>query len=703
MKENNNEQKIGHILSDYTKSWESQEDQREAAVEDMRFKTVAGSMWEDSIGRQFANRPRFEMDKISREINRIMGEYRANRISVDFRPDGGGSNDDVAEILDGMYRNDERKTNGQEAYDTAFGEALDGGMGCWRLKAKYEDEGDPENDNQVIAIEPILSAVSMIIWDPDAVIYDKSDARKCWLLHEYTPDAFKEKWPDAELNGFPGAPIDNYSARFNWFRKDVTYVAEYFEKVKETRTILTYVDPTTGDRVQYDKESVKEVIDEMIELGFEQVSSRKVVKDRVNKYLVTGNEILEGPTRVVGSEIPVVPVYAYRKYIDGKEFYHGEVRKMKDRQRLLNMQISTLAEISATNPKEKLIVHPDAVQRHMSSWARSNIDNKPFLMLDSANDKNGNPISPILGKTTPPMVPQTTDALLGFITADMQQELPISDPNVSSNVSGVAVQKAQQRTDMSNFILFDNMAKSMRRCGQIWMGMAKELYSMPRTARMVNPDGSSNNATLMEIVIDEESGMPVYLNDISKGSYEVVTDVGPSFSTRRDAMLDTLTEMIQFTPADNPIYPFIMSGIVENMSGPGMDDIKTINKLLKLQQMMQYGIADPQDEEEEQYMQMIQQQQQQQQQQPDPMMVAAQAEMQKASAAHHDAQVKAEKNQIDMYKARTQFVVNQEKNNIEAAKAGVNMQNMQVDTVGKQIENAQKLQQALRPQIAMPQ
>jgi len=56
-----------------------------------------------------------------------------------------------------------------------------------------------------------------------------------------------------------------------------------------------------------------------------------------------------------------------------------------------------------------------------------------------------------------------------------------------------------------------------------------------------------------------------------------------------------------------------------------------------------------------------------------------------------------------MYKARTQFVVNQEKNNIEAAKAGVNMQNMQVDTVGKQIENAQKLQQALRPQIAMPQ
>ena len=63
---------------------------------------------------------------------------------------------------------------------------------------------------------------------------------------------------------------------------------------------------------------------------------------------------------------------------DGKEFYHGEVPKMKDRQRLLNMQISTLAEVSATSPKEKLILHPEAVQRHVHTWASSNIDNKPF-------------------------------------------------------------------------------------------------------------------------------------------------------------------------------------------------------------------------------------------------------------------------------------------------------------------------------------
>ena len=87
----NEETKIGQILADYARAWQAQEDQREAAIEDRRFKNVAGSMWEDSIGRQFANRPRFEMDKISREINRLIGEYRANRISVDFRPDGGGS------------------------------------------------------------------------------------------------------------------------------------------------------------------------------------------------------------------------------------------------------------------------------------------------------------------------------------------------------------------------------------------------------------------------------------------------------------------------------------------------------------------------------------------------------------------------------------------------------------------------------------
>jgi hypothetical protein len=464
--------------------------------------------------------------------------------------------------------------------------------------------------------------------------------------------------------------------------------------------VFTYQHPLTGEKVQYDKESIKDVIDEMMESGFEQISSRKVKSDCVYKYLVTGGQILEPKTKVAGTEIPIVPVYAYRKYIDGKEFYHGEVRKMKDRQRLLNMQISTLAEVSATSPKEKLILDPRGVQRHAHSWANSNIDNKPFLMLDTPIDKaTGMPVSPIIGKTTPPMVPQTTGALLDFISNDMAQELPVSDPNVTSSVSGVALQKAQQRSDMSTFILMDNMAISMRRAGKIWLGMAKDVYAIPREARMINPDGSTKSAVLMETVIDEQTGKPVHINDITKGNYEVVVDIGPSFTTRRDAMLDTLTEMIQFTPADSPLYPFIMSGIVENMSGPGLDDMKKINKLLKLQSLMQYGIAEPQDEDEEKYLSMLQQQQQQQSQQPDPMMLMAQAEMQKGVAAQQEAMVKSEKNQIDMYKAQTTFQVNSEKNDIEAAKAGVNMENITVDTVGKQIDNATKLQQALRPQI----
>ena len=71
-----------------------------------------------------------------------------------------------------MYRSDERRTNGQEAYDNAFTEGLEGGMGCWRLTTKYEDEYDPESDLQNICFEPVFSACSMVIWDPDAVKYE---------------------------------------------------------------------------------------------------------------------------------------------------------------------------------------------------------------------------------------------------------------------------------------------------------------------------------------------------------------------------------------------------------------------------------------------------------------------------------------------------------------------------------------------------
>jgi hypothetical protein len=58
-------------------------DERRQCLEDRRFYTIAGAMWEGKLGEQFENKLKLEMNKIQLSIARIFSEYRNNRIGVD--------------------------------------------------------------------------------------------------------------------------------------------------------------------------------------------------------------------------------------------------------------------------------------------------------------------------------------------------------------------------------------------------------------------------------------------------------------------------------------------------------------------------------------------------------------------------------------------------------------------------------------------
>ena len=131
------------------------QDTRLACLSDRRFVYIEGAQWEGNLQQQFENRPRFEVNKILDSLMRIFNEYRNNRVTVDFRAKDDAASDETADACDGLYRADEQESNADEAYDNAFDEATAGGFGAWRLRAKYEDESDEDDDRQRICIEPI--------------------------------------------------------------------------------------------------------------------------------------------------------------------------------------------------------------------------------------------------------------------------------------------------------------------------------------------------------------------------------------------------------------------------------------------------------------------------------------------------------------------------------------------------------------------
>ena len=208
-------------------------DERLQCLQDRRFYSVQGAQWEGPMGEQFEARPRFEFNKVHLAVIRIVNEYRNNRITVDFTPKDGSSNQELADTCNGLYRADEQDSVAQEAYDNAFEEAVGGGFGAWRLRAAYEDEDDDENDKQRVLMEPIYDADSSVFFDLDAKRQDKADARRCFVLTAMTHDAFTEEFGTSP-SSWP--KLINQTA-FDWATPQVVYVAEYY-RVEESSSVV---------------------------------------------------------------------------------------------------------------------------------------------------------------------------------------------------------------------------------------------------------------------------------------------------------------------------------------------------------------------------------------------------------------------------------------------------------------------------------
>jgi hypothetical protein len=537
---------------------------------DRRFCSLAGAQWEGPLGQQFENKPRFEVNKIHMAVLRIINEYRNNRISVNFVSKEGEEYDKLADTCAGLYRADEQDSGAEEAYDNAFEEAVMGGFGAWRLRTEYQNEEDPEDEKQRICIEPIFDADNSVYFDLGAKRQDKADAKRCFVLTSMTYEAYK-----AEFNDDPSTwPKTVTRSQFDWYTPSVVYVAEYYRVEEVSEQIRIYKD-FNGEEESLGPDELDEE-EEMLATGWKEVRRKKVKTRKVRKYIMSGAKILEDCGYIAGKNIPIVPVYGKRWFVDNVERCMGHVRLAKDAQRLKNMQLSKLGEIAALSAVEKPIMIPEQVAGHQLMWAEDNLKNYPYLLVNAMTDANGNPMpgGPV-AYTKPPSIPPSMAALLQLTEVDMQEILgsPAQGDKMVSHLSGKTVELIQQRLDMQTFIYMSNMAKAIKRCGEIWLSIAKDIFvEEGRKMKSIHESGKMEPVELLKPVVNDE-GEIEYENDLSDADYDIVVTVGPSSSTKRQATVRALTDMMTLT--QDPEMTQVLSAMAMlNMEGEGISDVR---------------------------------------------------------------------------------------------------------------------------------
>jgi len=418
---------------------------------------------------------------------------------------------------------------------------------------------------------------------------------------------------------------------------DIVYVAEYYrlEMQSEIIRIFRHLDNSEVRHSEKDFEEDEELEARLKALGAMEVRQKKVKRRRVRKYILSGNAVLEDCGYIAGRHIPIVPVYGKRWFIDNVERCMGVVRLAKDAQRLKNMQVSKLGEIAALSSIEKPILFPEQVAGHQQIWTDDNIKNYPYLLINPVTDATGQQQNlPPVAYTKAPNIPPALAAVLQVTEMDIKEILGSQNEadKMVSNISGKAVEMIQQRLDMQSFIYMSNFAKAVKRAGEIWLGMAKEVYvEEGRTMKGMGEQGEVTSIELMKPMMRD--GEMETDNDLSEADFDVAVTVGPTSESRRAATVRAITGMLAIT-SDPETAKVLQAMAMMNMEGEGISDVRDYFR----KQLVTLGVLKPTEEEAQQLAQM-----QQQAQQPTPEQQYLLSEAQKTLAEVEKIKAEAQK------------------------------------------------------------
>lgn len=653
-------------MSRFSPIAESTQEERMLALEDRRFASIAGAQWEGPWQDQWANSIRVEVNKTAQGVEKIIADYRANRVTVNFRAVGDEASEQTAETLNGMFRADLYASKGQEATDNAFDEGVNGGIGAWRLTNVYCDEYDPDNDDQRIAFEPIVDADQSVFWDQNSRLYDKSDARFCFVLSAMSKQAFIATYGADKQNDWPQGTVKRY---YDWFTPDIVRVAEYYEVEIKPAVRLTLKHRVTDEQMKVWLKDLE--ADDLANLqteGWDQVGRKKVKRRQVAKYLLSGSEVLEGRRIIAGTEIPIIPFYGKRWFIDNMERSRGHVRLAKDPQRIYNAQITNLVETSSLSPIERPIFTPEQIAGHELSWAEANINRSPYSLINPIIGPDGSPLptGPV-AMVTPPQLPPVLAALIQITASDIADLTSADDgaDQTQSNVSAEAMDIAATRTDAKSGIYMDNFRQSMQRCGEVYQSMASDITVEGQEVETMEDDGGMGTATIMEPHTDEKTGAFTFRNDLSKGKYKVIADVTEATTTRRDKTVKNMVNGAQVVATFDPeLASAMMNTAIYNMDGEGVQGLKDWVRA----RLVKQGLLKPTPEEKAE----LEQAQQNQPPDPDSVLAQAQATALQASAAKDQALTQKAGADTELSKAKVvQTLADAHQKNVDAEQVHV--------------------------------
>lgn len=558
---------LKRILKRFKRCVSYEGENRKQALEDLKFK--AGDQWPADVAaqRNTDKRPCLTVNKIPTFIHQVTNAQRENRPSINVNPVGDKSDPDAAKMYRGLIRAIERDSAADIAYDTAFENAVSNGFGYFRITTDWEH---PKSFNQVIRIVRIRNPFTVYL-DPDHQEPDGADCEFGFVTELVTRDEFKDQWPDADPMPFNDMGVGEIYK--DWINSDTLRIAEYFEVKHRKRKLVELENGYVGFEDSLSDEVKKNISSKRVLVRRERETDEPYIK----WYKVTAKEILQSQ-KWLGRWIPIIPVIGNEIDIEGKLKLSGLIRDAKDSQRIYNYSVTAETELVALAPKAPFVMEEGQLEGHETEWKQANTKN--FAVLSYKGTSVNGVAAP------PPQRQPMVGTPVGWVQMKMgaAQDMMATtgvrfDPTNSENRvddSGRAIRELRRSSDIGSFHYVDNLARSLKRCGQLLIDLIPKIYDERQVITILREDDSEER-------IQIDPGAPKAFNEVmnnagkkmkifnpNAGRYGVTVTIGPSYATKRIEASESMMQFAKAMPAEAQKFADL---IAKNMDWPGAQEI----------------------------------------------------------------------------------------------------------------------------------
>lgn len=515
--------------------------------------------WDEDVLADRDGRPCLTVNKTQQHNLMIINDAKQNKPGIRIRPVGDEATYEAAQIYQEIVYHIEYISSAENIYDNAVTWAVEAGIGYWQVTT---EPLSIDSFDQEIKIKRIKDPRSVYL-DPDINEVDGSDAKWGLIFEDVPKSNFAEMYPQY-VNIVGNSTLSaTFAGQDRWITQNHIRLCMYYRKDQKKDKLVSFL---TDDGMQIQKRV--SLLNDMEKLIYKEVSrnkatrehyqyrERKVLTDQVKWYKIAGDWVVE-EGEWLGKYIPIVRLPGTETVIDGILDRKGHTRALINAQQMYNYNTSANTEFGALQTKAPWLTPSAAIGENISYWETANTKNHAYLPYEHL-DENGEPI-PAPSRPGPPMPsPAYVEGLKinqnEMMMASGQYQAQFGEAENAK--SGVAINARQRQGDRATYHFIDNQAIAIRFTGKILIDLIPKIYDTKRIMRI-----TATNGTIMDVTIDPEapqamekkqSDQPIKDNNKivqeivfnpNIGLYDVQSDTGPSFATKRMEAANALTQL----------------------------------------------------------------------------------------------------------------------------------------------------------------